>query len=136
MLNDKFSEYKSKGNENTSIEQYLEKIRPYLGNTSDDLRPGGEWKIHLTIKINFISSKHSGESQPMHVTCDNIEIMIGNNTNEIINEHFSSLLTIYQLGLEMFLFYTSFITLDNNRKEKVFWCFQGGIKWEHWPEIG
>ena len=136
MLNDKFSEYKSKGNENTSIEQYLEKIRPYLGNTSDDLRPDGEWKIHLTIKINFISSKHSGESQPMHVTCDNIEIMIGNNTNEIINEHFSSLLTRYQLGLEMFLFYTSFITLDNNRKEKVFWCFQGGTKWEHWPEIG
>ena len=31
---------------------------------------------------------------------DNIETMIGNNTNEIINEMFSSVLTRYQIGLE------------------------------------
>lgn len=34
--------YKSKGDENTSIEQCLEKIRPYLGNMIDDLRASGE----------------------------------------------------------------------------------------------
>ena len=43
--------YKSKGDENTSIEQCLEKIRPYLGNMIDDLRASGEWKIHITKKI-------------------------------------------------------------------------------------
>ena len=23
-----------------------------------------------------------------------------------------------------------------HRKTKVFWCFQVGKKWEHWPEMG
>ena len=23
-----------------------------------------------------------------------------------------------------------------NRKTFVFWCFQGRIKWEHWPKMG
>ena len=29
-----------------------------------------------------------------------------------------------------------FIPPEYTRKQKVFWCFQGGIKWEHWPEMG
>ena len=32
----------------------------------DNLRASGEWSIHLTMKIDFMSSKGSGESQPMH----------------------------------------------------------------------
>ena len=48
---DKYIDYKSKGDENTSIEQCLKKIRPYLGNMIDDLRASGEWKIHITKKI-------------------------------------------------------------------------------------
>ena len=76
---------------------------------SDDFIPSGVWKIDLTIKINFISSKDSGESKPMCTKSEiiehknyknyrniieiNIEIMVGNNANEIINERFSSLLT-------------------------------------------
>ena len=27
-----------------------------------------------------------------------------------------------------------FIPPEKTRKPKVFWCFQWGIKWEHWPE--
>ena len=47
-------EYESSRSKNTSKEQCLEKIRPYLGNMIGVLRASGEWKIHLTIKINFI----------------------------------------------------------------------------------
>ena len=62
----------------------------------EDLRAFGEWKINLTLKFNFMSSKNSGESQPMQSKSDNIEIMIGSNTNKIINKLFSSLSTRYQ----------------------------------------
>ena len=37
----------------------------------------GEWKIHLTMAINFFSSKDSEEICTMHSNSDNIEITIG-----------------------------------------------------------
>ena len=54
-----YIEYKRKSDEKQSIEQYLEKVRPYLSN--NNLRTSGEWIIHLTTKINFVSSKNSHE---------------------------------------------------------------------------
>ena len=63
MFNDEYTEYKSKGYENTSTKKYLEKIRPNLGNMIDDIRASGKWKIHLTMEINFMLSKDSSESQ-------------------------------------------------------------------------
>ena len=38
------------------------------------------------MKINFISSKDSNETRTMHTTSDSIEIMIRNETDEIIKE--------------------------------------------------
>ena len=38
----------------------------------------GEWKIHLTMTINFSSSKDSNETRTMHIKSDNIEIIIDN----------------------------------------------------------
>ena len=61
-LNDKYIEHKSKGDENISIKQHLEKITSYLCNMTYDLRASSEWKICLTIKINFMLSKNGGES--------------------------------------------------------------------------
>ena len=49
----------------------------------------GEWNYHLTMEFNFMRSKNSGESKPMQYKGDNIEIMIGNNTNKIIDNLFS-----------------------------------------------
>ena len=61
----------------------------------------GEWKIQLTMSINFISSKNnSDETCSMHAKSDNIEIMIGSETDEIIEELLKSLLQRYQEGLE------------------------------------
>ena len=76
-FNDKYIEYKSEGNENTSTNQYIEKIRAYLGNMINCPGESGEWKVHLTMNINFMSLKDSGVSQPMQSKCDNIEIIIG-----------------------------------------------------------
>ena len=66
----------------------------------NDHKTQSEWKIQLTMVINFISSKDSGEILTMHTKSDNIEIMIGNETDEIIEDRFESLLQRYQKDLE------------------------------------
>ena len=52
------------------------------------------------MQINFISSKDSKETRTMHTNSSNVEIMIGNETDEIIEKLFDSLLQKYQDGLE------------------------------------
>ena len=52
------------------------------------------------MQINFISSKDSGETRTMHTKSRNIEIMVGSETNDIIEELSESPLQNYQKGLE------------------------------------
>ena len=53
------------------------------------------------MSINFISSKDdSDETRNMRTKSDNIEIMVGSETDEIIEELFKSFLQRYQEGLE------------------------------------
>ena len=67
-------------------------IRPYLSDIINNHKTQGEWKIQLTIAINFFSSKDSEETRTMHTKSDNIEIMMGSETDETIEELFESLL--------------------------------------------
>ena len=59
-----------------------------------------EWKIQLTISINFISFKDSDAAQNKQTWSDKIEIMMDNETDNIINKLFKSFLQRYQEGLE------------------------------------
>ena len=52
------------------------------------------------MSINFISSKDSNETRNTHKKSDNIESMMGSETDDIIDELFKSLLQKYQEGLE------------------------------------
>ena len=64
------------------------------------------WKIQLTIAINFISSKDNNEDiDAMHSKSDKIEIMVNEKADEVIEEHFESLLNRNQSGLERYLSY-------------------------------
>ena len=83
-----------------SSEKYLDIIRPYLSDMINDHKTQSEWKIQLTMQINFISSKDSEETCTMHTKSHNIEIMMGNETDEIIEKLFESLLQNYQKDLE------------------------------------
>ena len=86
FLSNNYIEYKSKGDRNKtlSVEGYLDKTRPYL-KIIIDLKKSDTWKIQLTVKINFISSKNDNDD-----TCvillknDNIEIMINDEADEVI----------------------------------------------------
>ena len=80
--------------------------------------------------INFISSKDSHEICTMNTKSNNIEIMMGNETDEIIEELFESLLQSYQAGLEEKMKENEFVfdsvdllhyNLNNNFKFKQNW---------------
>ena len=102
---------------NLSIKKYLNMIKPYLSDIINDHKTHGlvryhsgnkswleeassEWKIQLTMAINFISSKYSDDTRTMHTKSNNVEIMIGSETDEIIEDLFESFLQKYQEGLE------------------------------------
>ena len=59
-----------------------------------------EWKIQLKMAINFISFKDSDDTCFMYTKINNVEIMMGSETDEIIEELFKSFLQKYQEGLE------------------------------------
>ena len=70
----------------------------------------GEWKIQLTMSINFISSKDSAKTRNMHTKSDNIETMMGSETDDVIDEIFESLLQKYQKALEELIRENEFIS--------------------------
>ena len=107
IVNDAFNnnciQYESKGDKDEilTIREYLNMIRPYLVDMINDHKNQSEWKIQLTMTINFISSKaDSDETRIMHTKSNNTEITIGSDTNVIIEELFKSLLDRYQENLE------------------------------------
>ena len=101
-FNNNYIQYESIGDKDKTltITEYLDMIRPYLSDIINDHKTQGEWKIRLIILINFVSSKYSDETRTMDTKNDNIEIMMGSETDEIIEELFESLLQRYQEGLE------------------------------------
>ena len=83
----------------------LKMIKPYLSDLINNHKTDGlerhhsgdkswleetssEWKIQLTMAINFISSRDSDETRTMHTKCNNVEIMIGSETDEVIEDLF------------------------------------------------
>ena len=102
VFNDNYIGYKSNGDKDKtlSVKECLDKIRPYFSDMINDLKTQGERKIQSTIAINIFSSKNSRERRTMHSKSNNIEIVIVNETDEIIEELFDSLLLKFQKGLE------------------------------------
>ena len=99
--NSNYIQYESKGDKILAVKEYLGFIEPYLANMINDYKSKGEWKIQLTVEINFTSLKpDSDETRIMHTKSDNTEIMIGSDTNDVIKELFKSFLQRYQEGLQ------------------------------------
>ena len=59
----------------------------------------GEWKIQLSIQVSFISPVNE-ETDIMHSKSDNVEIMRGRSTNDILNMLIETFKQRYQEGLE------------------------------------
>ena len=73
----------------------------YLTALIEKYKLNGEWKVQLIAEINFISLKPgSDETRIMHTRSDNIEIMIGKDNDEIIENLFKSFLQKYEENLQ------------------------------------
>ena len=101
-FNNNYIEYESRGHKdkNLPLEDYLDITRPFLRDMINNHKAHGEWKIQLTMQITFISSLDTGKFRIMNSKSDNVEIMMGIETDDIINELFESFLKKYQEGLE------------------------------------
>ena len=94
--------YESNGDKDAklSIDEYFNIIRPYLKDMIDDHKSKDEWKIQLSMRVIFVSFTDSNETLNMYVKSDNIEIMRGAETNDVIDELLSTFHKRYQEGLE------------------------------------
>ena len=85
-----------------SVKQYLNKITQHLYDLINDHRIARRvWKIQISMRVNFISSKDTGETRTIYVWSDNVSIMQGNDTDDIIRELFRSFLHNYQEELKI-----------------------------------
>ena len=67
----------------------------------DNHKARNEWKIQLTMRIIFVSFTDANETRETHTKSDNITIMIGIETEDVINELFNTFCKRYQEGLEI-----------------------------------
>ena len=99
--NSNYVQYESKGYRILTIKKYLALIAQFLAELIEEYKIKGEWKIQLTAEINFISLKpDSNEIRVMHTKSDNIEIMIGDDNDDVIEELFKSFLRRYEENLQ------------------------------------
>ena len=97
-----YIEYESNGDKNItlSVEEYINKARPYLKDIINNLKNFETWRIQLTISNKFIFSIDNYEERVIHSKSDNIEIMISEEADEVTKELFDSLEKRYQNNLE------------------------------------
>lgn len=62
----------------------------------NDFKTEGEGEIQLAMVINYMSSKNFKETRTVHSKSNNMEMMIVNETDEIIEKLFDSLLQKHQ----------------------------------------
>ena len=92
-------------------------MKVHSGNKVISYKTPGEWEIQLSMEINFVSFKDSDEIHTMHVKSDNIYNLMGTETDDIVKEHFRSLLQRFQKGLEKSMRGSEFITDSVNLLE-------------------
>ena len=96
-------------NKNVSLEEYLNKIKPYLRDIIIDLQESDAQKIQLTIAINFVSSKDTEEENVMHSMSNNIQFKSCNHANEVADELFVSLRSRCQGNLKKTMTGSAFV---------------------------
>ena len=92
--------YESRGDKDNKLAlyEYFDIIRPYLKDLIDNHK--GEWKIQLSMRMIFVSFTDANETRDMYTKSDNITIMSGIETDDVINELFNSFRRRYQEGLQ------------------------------------
>ena len=111
-----YIEYSSRGDRHKilSPEEYLDMIRPYLRDlisghkptteltdeASNDDNERGEWKIHLVMQNNCISTINFEDTRTVYSASKPVEIFMGANTDDAIGRLFDTLLQRFQQAIE------------------------------------
>ena len=66
----------------------------------NNLNNSDTWKVQLITANNFVSSIDNNEEHVMHSKCDNIEILINDEADEVIKELFDLIQNGYQNNLK------------------------------------
>ena len=99
--NKNYVQYESKGDKILALKEYLNLIENYLRELIEEYKLKGEWEVQLTIEVNFISLKPgSDETRIMYTRSDNVEIMFGDDNDDIIEQLFESLLQKHEENLQ------------------------------------
>ena len=67
-FNGNYLEYVSNGSNSLSFDEYLELIRPYLGDLINVYKTKGEWKLQLSAEISFVSQKPDSDEKRVMYT--------------------------------------------------------------------
>ena len=71
--NKNYVQYESKGDKILMLKEYLNLIEKYLRELIEEYKQKGEWKVQLTIKVNFTSLKPgSDETRIMYTRSNNV----------------------------------------------------------------
>ena len=99
--NNNYVQYESKGDKTLMLSEYFTITEKYLRELIEEYKLKGEWKVQLTTETNFISLKPgSNKTRIMHTRSDNVEIMFGDDNDDIIEQLFRSLLQKYEENLQ------------------------------------
>ena len=99
--NKNYAQCESKGDKILTFKEYLNLIEKYLRELIEEYKLKGEWKVQLTKEVNFTSLKPgSDETIIMYTRSDNIEIIFGDNSDDIIEQLFESLSQKYEENLQ------------------------------------
>ena len=104
FFNGNYKYYESRGDKEKrlSVKQYLNKITQHLYDLINDHKIARKvWKIQISMRVNFISSKDTGETRTIYVWSNNESIMWGSDAGDIIRELFRSFLHNYQEELKI-----------------------------------
>ena len=85
---------------NLSLEEYLDKIKPYLRDIIIDLQESDTWKIQLTIAISFFCPKDVDKERVTQSKSNKTKFTLYNDGNEVVDELFETLHPRYQGNLE------------------------------------
>ena len=83
-----YVKYESNGDKDRSlsIALYFLKVEPFLYDLIDFYKAIGEWKIQLSMQVNFIADNNDDKGLIFHTKSDNLEIMHGIDTKNIVTD--------------------------------------------------
>ena len=78
------------------LDEYFKMVQSHLIQLINNHKNDNNRKIQLTMNVNFTPVEDLNDKRSLYINTKNFEIMLGSDTNEIVNELFDSIIQKYQ----------------------------------------